>query len=92
MNLILFDDKARVDLLPLTYTRPICDIRIGILTIREKWEKMLDVSSSTQTENYLSGKYKMVQADDNYFVNGSVLPNTELIEELAKEAAVWLLS
>ena len=41
MNYILFDGEYRDNLLPLTYTKPVADLRIGILTIREKWEKHL---------------------------------------------------
>lgn len=41
MNYVLFDDRLRQTLLPLTYTRPVCDCRVGIMTIREKWETIL---------------------------------------------------
>ena len=41
-NIILFDVyQQHFDLLPLAFTRPVSDIRIGILTIREKWEHRL---------------------------------------------------
>ncbi|MEE0983096.1 MAG: putative sugar nucleotidyl transferase [Bacteroidales bacterium] len=53
MNYILFDDGARESLKPLTYIRPVCDIRIGILTIREKWEKYLGEKTSTMTEDFI---------------------------------------
>jgi len=42
MNYILFDGPSRNNLLPLTYTRPVAEIRVGILTIREKWEAFLE--------------------------------------------------
>ena len=42
MNYILFDGSVRNQLLPFTFTRPVADIRVGILTIREKWEKGCD--------------------------------------------------
>ena len=58
MNYILFDGSVRNQLLPFTYTRPVADIRIGILTIREKWEKYLGFSTTTVTEDYLSEKYQ----------------------------------
>jgi len=77
MNYILFDD-SREKLLPLTFTRPVCDLRIGILTIREKWEAYLKTSTSTLTEDYLSVKFPLVSASENVFVNGSVCPNAEL--------------
>jgi hypothetical protein len=56
MNYILFDGSSRNRLLPFTFTRPVADIRIGILTIREKWELLLKSTTSTITEDYLAEK------------------------------------
>ena len=47
MNYILFDGPSEIILLPFTYTRPVADIRIGILTIREKWETYLGFTTTT---------------------------------------------
>ena len=80
MNYILFDGPSRNNLLPFTYTRPVADIRIGILTIREKWETFLDSTTTTLTEDYLSEKYPMVEMDDNIMIHASYLPNLELVE------------
>ena len=63
MNFILFDNPNRNNLLPLTFTRPVADIRIGILTIREKWEKYLNAKTSTFTETYLSVKYPVLKGN-----------------------------
>lgn len=82
MNYILFDDATRMDLLPLTFVRPVADIRIGILTIREKWEMMLGVSTSTLTERYLSAKYPMIKEANNILINASVLPNAEMVKAI----------
>ncbi|MFY9311449.1 MAG: GlmU family protein [Bacteroidia bacterium] len=84
MNFILFDDNTRNSLLPLTYTRPVADIRIGILTIREKWEKWLKAETSTQSQDYLSEKYpsEFTIDTDNIWVAGSFLPNHKLVEEI----------
>jgi len=87
MNYILFDDKAvREHLLPLTFTRPVCDIRIGILTIREKWEHELGKSVSVKTEEYLSKKYPELvsKKEDNIWINGSVLPTSGLVKAIKK--------
>ena len=83
MNIILFDYN-RDSLLPLTWTRPVADIRIGILTIREKWEKYLDLRSSSSTESYLSEKFpcEFTIDTDNTWINGSVCPNEKLVEEV----------
>jgi len=81
MNYILFDDH-RNNLLPLTSTRPVCDIRIGILTIREKWELYLKTNTSTLTEDYLSIKHPLKVAKQNILINGSVCPNKNLVKEI----------
>ena len=80
MNYILFDGPSRNQLLPFTYTRPVADIRVGILTIREKWEKHLGSTTTTITEDYLSEKYPMVELENNVMINASCLPNKELVE------------
>ncbi|HRN99240.1 MAG TPA: putative sugar nucleotidyl transferase, partial [Flavobacterium sp.] len=73
MNYILFDGPSRNALLPFTFTRPVAEIRIGILTIREKWERYLGVTTTTLTEDYLSGKYPMVELEENVMINDSFL-------------------
>jgi UDP-N-acetylglucosamine diphosphorylase/glucosamine-1-phosphate N-acetyltransferase len=83
MNYILFDGTVRNALLPFTFTRPVADIRIGILTIREKWEKYLGSTTTTLTEEYLSLKYPMVEMEENVMINASFLPN-EILSELVK--------
>ena len=80
MNYILFDGPARTALLPFTYTRPVADIRIGILTIREKWEKYLGSTTTTLTEEYLSIRFPMVELEENVMINASYLPNENLVE------------
>lgn len=84
MNYILFDSASRNQLLPLTFTRPVADIRFGILTIREKWEKYLNVQTSSLTENYLSAKFPLVKSDINMLINGSICPNEALLAEIQK--------
>jgi UDP-N-acetylglucosamine diphosphorylase/glucosamine-1-phosphate N-acetyltransferase len=80
MNYILFDGTVRNALLPFTYTRPVADIRIGILTIREKWEKYLGYTTTTVTEEYLTDKFPMVEMEENIMINASFLPNEVLVE------------
>ncbi len=79
MNYILFDGPFRSQLLPFTYTRPVADIRIGVLTIREKWEKYLRTTTTTITEDYLSEKYPMVELESNILINSSYTPTPELV-------------
>lgn len=86
MNLILIDDKkVWQQLLPLTYTRPVSEIRVGILTIREKWEKYLKLKASYQTEVYLSEKFQFsASKGDSLFINSCVIPDDKLIAKIKK--------
>ncbi|WP_184550244.1 GlmU family protein [Mucilaginibacter sp. FT3.2] len=84
MALILFDDNAHQTLLPLTYTRPVADLRIGILTIAEKWAKHLNTSTSFHTLDYLQPKFPAKIEADNIFVNGAVCPDESLLEAINK--------
>lgn len=82
-NYVLFDNDRRNNLLPLTFTRPVSEIRIGILTIREKWEKYLQDSCTHLTVDYLREKYPMmVGKGDCCYINGGVLPNQYLLEKI----------
>ncbi|MFV0571430.1 MAG: GlmU family protein [Xanthomarina gelatinilytica] len=92
MNYILFDGPSRNNLLPFTFTRPVADIRIGILTIREKWEAYLDFTTTTVTEDYLSEKFPMVEMDENIMINASFLPNqtlAEMVKNLEANQAIF---
>ena len=77
MMINLFDDKSWLSLRPLTFTRPVADLRIGILTIAEKWAKYLNASFGFKTQAYLSIKYAPVQA--GLSINGSVCPDQQLL-------------
>ncbi|MBN9283139.1 MULTISPECIES: GlmU family protein [Flavobacterium] len=92
MNYILFDGTVREALLPFTFTRPVADIRIGILTIREKWEKHLGYTTTTLTEEYLMEKFPMVEMEANIMINASFLPNeilTEMVVNLEPNQAIF---
>ncbi len=82
MNYILFDDAAREQLLPLTFTRPVCDLRVGIMTIREKWERALEARTTTSTEAYLANKFPLEIGGQNLWINGSVCPDQHLLNEI----------
>jgi len=80
MNYILFDDHTTWNrFLPLTFTRPVSELRAGILTIRQKWEKLLNASCSWLTEAYLREKYPVNASDVNILINSSILPDTKLL-------------
>ena len=79
MNFILTDGEYKDALLPFTYTRPVAGIRIGILTIAEKWEKHLGQEVSYLTDNYLSEKFPLTKTDYNVVITASYLPTTALV-------------
>ncbi len=81
MNTLLFDDNDRINLLPLTFTRPVSELRIGILTITEKWAYFFK-RPSFLTQNYLKQKYSAVIQNVNLLINGSIIPNEALIKEI----------
>ena len=92
-NLILFDTEARDHLLPLTATRPMANLRVGILTIAEKWALSLNGPVSWITKDYLHGKYPIQIAGANYLISAGVLPTPSLcqrIERLALNEALIL--
>ena len=93
MNVILFDSNEWNELLPLTYTRPVADLRIGIMTIAEKWKRAFAGDISYFTQDYLSEKYPMTIAGDNLLINGSILPDIKiknLITSLKNnEGLIW---
>ncbi|MEN8228508.1 MAG: GlmU family protein [Bacteroidota bacterium] len=78
----LFDDHSWDNLLPLTFTRPVSHLRVGIITIAEKWEHDLGSKASTLTRKHLSGKFPCQTGEDNLFINGSLLPDREVVKAI----------
>ncbi|MFO7867807.1 MAG: GlmU family protein [Bacteroidales bacterium] len=82
MNYILSDGGSFEHLKPLTFTRPVAELRCGILTVREKWNTYLQTECSYQTIDYLSHKYPLVIQDANVIINASFLPHITLVEAI----------
>lgn len=83
-NVILFDNEVRDQLLPLTFLQPVAELRLGILTIREKWERYLGLPVSWLTQDYLSEKYPLEFGEENLLINASILPTPSLVRLLQK--------
>ena len=79
MNVILFDNN-RATYYPLSFTRPISYFRVGILTIKEKWEQYYK-QVSVRTEDYLSQKFPINIKGDNLWVNSKIIPTPSLVTE-----------
>lgn len=87
MNIILFDDKLiRPNLLPLTFTRPVAQIRTGILTIAEKWGHYFKNKISYLTQDYLQKKFNNLISSEtgNIYVNGAICPDVQLVIKIRK--------
>jgi UDP-N-acetylglucosamine diphosphorylase/glucosamine-1-phosphate N-acetyltransferase len=82
LNIILFGDDHWSHLLPLTFTKPICELRVGILTIKEKWEMHLNGIGSYITQDYLAEKYPIKIQNDNLLINSTFLPTHQLLEQI----------
>ena len=84
-NVILFDPvKARINLLPLTYTRPVALIRHGITTMFEKWQRAIEGTYSFQTQDYLSIKYPLtsVDEDNDLYIAANIHPDPQLTQAI----------
>jgi UDP-N-acetylglucosamine diphosphorylase/glucosamine-1-phosphate N-acetyltransferase len=83
MNVVLFDDPViRGQLLPLTFTRPVGSLRVGIVTIAEKWKARLSAEVSFSTQEYLATKFPPLITSDNYWINGALCPDDTFISIL----------
>lgn len=82
MNMILFDSEVRYSLLPFTHTRPVADIRCGIMTMRERWEHFAQQATGTLTEAYMQEVFPQNAGNDNLYINGSIFATAELFEAI----------
>lgn len=83
MNVILFDDEAIwKNLLPLTYTRPVSELRVGILTVKQKWDKWLNTSCSYHTQTFLANKFPLIEKENSFLINSSVCPDKSLVDAI----------
>ena len=77
MNIIFFSER---NILPLTYTRPVADLRVGILTISEKWQKFFTTTEvSFLEETHLSEFFTTVFTNDNLYINANFCPSEDLM-------------
>lgn len=77
-KLVFFDSEEHQTLLPLTYTKPVSELRIGILKIREKWENKLNLKSTHLTQRPLTHAFPLNLDESNIFIRGGLLPTDDL--------------
>ncbi len=85
MNIILFDDvNVKKNLLPMSFTRPLADFRVGITTIREKWERLIPGNYSYLTSDYLQAKFPNVKIERINKIQGQPFLVSEIVEQVKK--------
>lgn len=81
-KIVLVDHLERDHLLPLTFTRPVGLIRVGIFTIADKWQKRFNTEVSFQTQDYLSSLFPAPSSETEYAINGALIPDMEIVKEI----------
>lgn len=82
-QLAFSDAQFWEDFLPLTFTRPVAEMRCGILTFAERWQKLLQIDEvSYITEDYLQDKFKKPEATENLFIVSNFLPSDEVLQQI----------
>ncbi len=83
MNYILTDlPPIKENLLPLTYFRPIAEIRLGIDSLAEKWKNILGTEISYLTDAYLQEKFPVNYGEDNIYISSHIIANMEIAEKI----------
>ena len=79
---VLFDGKFHQSLLPLTFTRPVSNLRVGIFTIQEKWVKHLKCSVQIRCKDYLAEKFNSFEDVADLGIVAGLLPDSKLMESI----------
>lgn len=86
-DIVLRDPEgARENLLPLSFTRPLSELRLGILTLREKWELMLPGNYSWSTAPYLAEKFPATSGPVTYTIDSDIIPTPALADAIRRGA------
>lgn len=85
MQLVFSDAQYWGDFLPLTFTRPVAELRIGILTFQERWKKLLEIEDiAFLTEDYLQEKFKKPESKESLLIVPNFLPTESVLEQIKK--------
>ncbi len=82
MEVILFDGAAHQSLWPLTATKPVAKLRVGILTLEEKWEHYLETKVSLRTKDYLAKKFNENKNSASIGIYAAVLPTEQFAKKI----------
>lgn len=85
MQYVLFDDISFYDLWPLTMTRPVSDLRVGIDRLSEKWARALGAHPVCMAFSYLQPRFSSIDPHaDSLCINAKFIPNAELAREIVE--------
>lgn len=85
MQLVFSDAQYWEDFLPLTFTRPVSELRMGILTFQERWKKLLEIEDiAFLTEDYLQEKFKKPELKESLLIVPNFLPTESVLEQIKK--------
>ena len=83
MQLVFSDAQYWEDFLPLTFTKPISELRCGVLTFAERWEKLLDIREKRYiTEEYLEVKYPRYEKKESLLIVPNFLPTEKVLDQI----------
>lgn len=82
MDVVLFDGSAHQSLWPISATKPVAKIRVGIFTIEEKWNYYLDTKTTVRTKDYLSSKFEANDAEVTIGIYAGILPNKNFVKKI----------
>ena len=83
MQLVFSDAQYWEDFLPLTFTRPTAEMRCGILTFSERWQKLLNLTEVRFiTEDFLQEKFPAPEKSESLFLVPNFLPTKQVIEQI----------
>jgi UDP-N-acetylglucosamine diphosphorylase/glucosamine-1-phosphate N-acetyltransferase len=84
MQIILFEDQHRSRFLPLTYTRPVGELRMGMMTMAQRYGILFNTEVGHETRPALKTLYPGAHAQRQLHINARLFPTPSLVEELKK--------
>lgn len=83
MKITFFDQHIRLHLLPLTFTKPSSELRVGMLKIAEKWDHYFpDYEIGYETADYLNELFIPNSNGDQLFTAGNCCPTDALVDHV----------
>ena len=90
MSIVLFDDHLRSVFLPLVYTKPVGRLRMGIMTMDQRWKEATGQEVRFKSEDYIETLFALPQGGE-IWVNARLFPTAEILQAFhdLKEGEAW---